>query len=142
MIIACCTLAAVIVLYWVLWFAHRSLVAAATGSVYVNFEQSFPLADGFIVVVLLLSAWALARQRSAAVLLLLVGAGAGFYLGGMDVLFDIEHGIWSRGANGAIELAINTLTFAAALVIARWTWVNRRDLDRMNESNGTQVEDG
>ena len=125
---ACCALAAIIVTYWVLWFVHRSLVASETSSVYVNFEQAFPLADGFIVVFLLLSAWALRRRSPTALLYLLLGAGAGFYLGGMDVLFDLEHGIWSHGANGVIELAINVLTFAAAWSIARWTWHRRRDL--------------
>jgi len=135
MIVACCALATIVVLYWVLWFAHRSLVASETTGVYVNFEQAFPLADGFIVLFLLLSAWALRRRSPAALLFLLMGAGAGFYLGGMDVLFDLEHGIWSHGANGAIELVINVLTFAASASIARWTWRHRRELDRAHESH-------
>lgn len=126
---ACLTLAAVIAAYWALWFTHRSLVASSTGSVYVNFEQAFPLADAFIVLFLLLSARALARRSPSAVLFLLLGAGAGFYLGGMDVLFDLEHDIWSRGANGLVELAINIVTFVAATSIARWVWSHRRALD-------------
>ncbi len=125
----CYLLAFIIVAYWVLWFAHRSLVATETTKVYVNFEQAFPLADGFIVVLLLLSAWALRRRSSLAVLFLLLGAGSGFYLGGMDVLFDLEHGIWLKGANGIIELCINIATFAAAASLARFTWRARRELD-------------
>lgn len=125
----CYALAAIIVAYWVAWFSHRSLVASETNTVYVNFEQAFPVADGFIVVFLLLSARALRRRASSATFFLLLGVGAGFYLGGMDVLFDIEHGIWSHGANGLIELAINILTFATSSYFARWTWIHRHELE-------------
>ncbi len=125
----CYLLALMIVAYWVLWFAHRSLVASENTRVYMNFEQAFPLADGFIVSFLLLSAWALRRGSSLAVLFLLLGAGSGFYLGGMDVLFDLEHGIWLKGSNGIIELCINIATFVAATTLARFTWRARRALD-------------
>lgn len=134
---ACGVIAAVIVAYWMAWFTHRSLVASASGPVYVNFEQAFPLADGFIVLFLLLGARALRRHAPNAILFLLLGAGAGFYLGAMDVLYDIEHGIWSRGANGLIELAINIVTFAASVYFSRWVWSHRRMLDPPSgESDG------
>jgi len=136
LIVTCYALAAIIVLYWVAWFTHRSLVASETNTVYVNFEQAFPLADGFVVVFLLLSARALHQQASSAVLFLLMGAGAGFYLGGMDVLFDLEHGIWSHGANGIVELAINIVTFATSFLIARWTWTRRHELDDVKSDAG------
>jgi hypothetical protein len=122
-------LAVIIALYWVLWYSHRSFVASENTRVYVNFEQSFPLADGFIVACLLLSARALRRRSPTAVLFLLVGAGAGFYLCAMDVLFDLEHGIWVKGANGVVELCINVATLLAATALTRWTWSHRRELD-------------
>jgi UDP-N-acetylmuramyl pentapeptide phosphotransferase/UDP-N-acetylglucosamine-1-phosphate transferase len=134
--VTCYVLAAIIVAYWITWFTHRSLVASSNGSVYVNFEQAFPLADGFIVVFLLLAARALHQRSSSAVLFLLLGAGAGFYLGAMDVLYDIEHDIWSRGSNGLTELAINILTFSSASVLARWVWLHRRELDRPRSEAG------
>ncbi len=126
---ACLAVATLIVAYWVAWFAHRSLVASSSSALYVGFEQAFPLADGLIVVFVLLGARALHRRSSSAVLLLLLGAGAGFYLGAMDVLFDLEHAIWSRGANGLVELAINIVTFAASLFFSTWVWRHRRELD-------------
>ncbi|MFZ1062469.1 MAG: hypothetical protein WAN30_03265 [Acidimicrobiales bacterium] len=125
----CVALALVIVLYWVFWYSHRSLVASTNTKVYVNFEQAFPLADGFIVACLLLAARALGRRRSTAVLYLLVGTGAGFYLCSMDVLFDLEHDIWSKGANGLVELGINVVTLLAATALTRWTWSRRHELD-------------
>jgi hypothetical protein len=122
-------LAIIIVLYWVFWYAHRSLVASERSRVYVSFEDAFPLADGFIVACLVLAAVSLRRRASTALLFLLVGAGAGFYLCALDVLFDLEHGIWFKGANGVVELAINVLTLLAATVLTRWTWLHRRELD-------------
>jgi hypothetical protein len=132
----CYSLATIIVLYWVAWFSHRSLVASESSPVYVSFEQAFPVADGFIVLFLLLSARALRRRSSSAVLFLLLGAGAGFYLGGMDALYDVEHGIWSRGSNGLVELAINVVTFAAAALLTRWVWAHRRELDHVAGEGG------
>jgi hypothetical protein len=43
----------------------------------------------------------------------------------MDVLFDLEHGIWTKGANGVVELAINVVTFVAALALSTWSWRHR-----------------
>ena len=126
-------LAIIIVLYWVLWYSHRSLVASENSKLYVNFEQAFPLADGFIVACLVLAAISLQRRAPTALLFLLVGTGAGFYLCAMDVLFDLEHGIWVKGANGVIELCINILTLLAASVLSRWTWSHRRELDPRGE---------
>ncbi len=128
-IVACYVVSLVIVAYWIAWFAHRSLVAASSGAVYTNFEQAFPLADGLIVLALVCGAQALARRSPLAVLSLLLGAGAGFYLGAMDLLFDLEHGIWTKGANGVVELAINVVTVIAAVAFSRWTWQRRRVLD-------------
>ena len=125
----CYVLAAIIVLYWVLWYSHRSLVASENSTVYANFEQAFPLADGFIVACLVLAATSLRRRAASALLFLLVGAGAGYYLCAMDVLFDLEHGIWGKGANGVVELCINVATLLAATSLTRWTWSHRRDLD-------------
>ncbi|MGD1014144.1 MAG: hypothetical protein ABR963_07130 [Acidimicrobiales bacterium] len=129
----CYVLAIIIVLYWVLWYSHRSLVASENSKLYVNFEQAFPLADGFIVVCLVLAALSLQRRAPTALLFLLVGTGAGFYLCAMDVLFDLEHGIWGKGANGVVELCINVLTLLAASVLSRWTWSHRRELDPRGE---------
>jgi hypothetical protein len=126
-------LAIIIVLYWVLWYSHRSLVASENSKLYVNFEQAFPLADGFIVACLVLAAISLQRRAPTALLFLLVGTGAGFYLCAMDVLFDLEHGIWGKGANGVVELCINVLTLLAASVLSRWTWSHRRELDPRGE---------
>lgn len=120
--------AAITVTYWVLWFSHRSLVASETRPAYYDFENAFPLADGWLVVTLVGAAVALARRRPAALGWLLAGGGAGLYLFSMDVLYDLEHGIWGKGANGIVELAINLVTVALSVGLLRWTWRRRRAL--------------
>lgn len=120
--------AAITVLYWVLWFADRSLLASETNSAYYQFENAFPLADGWWVATLVGAAWALITRRPAAVGFLLVSGGAGLYLFGMDVLYDAEHGIWSKGAGGAIEAAINAATLAINVGVLRWAWRRREVL--------------
>jgi len=120
--------ASLIVAYWVAWGLHRSLVASETGVAYTQFEDAFPLADGFLVLCLLAGAWCLVAQRRAALFWLLAGGGAGLYLFAMDVLYDLEHGVWEKGGNGLVELAINLLTLVLSLTVVRWAWTRRDDL--------------
>ncbi len=117
--------ALIVVAYWVAWLAHRSLVASGTGVTYTAFEDAFPLADGFLVLCLLAGAFCLVGERQAALFWLLAGGGAGLYLFGMDVLYDLQHGVWGKGGNGLMELAINVLTLVLSLFVLRWAWVRR-----------------
>lgn len=117
--------ALVVVAYWAAWFGHRSLVASETRAGYYEFENAFPLADGWLVVTLAASAWALVRRRPSALGWLLAGGGAGIYLFAMDVLYDAEHGIWAKGGGGAIEGVINVATFAISVGLLRWSWRRR-----------------
>jgi hypothetical protein len=120
--------AAVVVAYWVVWFADRGLLASETRPAYYEFENAFPVADGWLVVCLAASAWTLWTRRAGALGWLLCGAGAGGYLLGMDVLYDLEHGIWARGAGGIVELGINLATLVLTAGVARWAWRRREAL--------------
>jgi hypothetical protein len=114
--------------YWVAWFTHRSLVASETSVPYLQFEEAFPLADGWLALCMMAAAFCLVTFRRVALFWLLAGGGAGLYLFGMDVLYDLEHGVWGKGANGATELAINLLTLALSLFVLRWSWVHHAEL--------------
>jgi hypothetical protein len=117
------------VAYWVVWFADRSFVASNHRSAYYEFENAFPLADGWLALCCVAALVALRRRSPLALLWLLLGAGAGFYLFGMDVLYDLEHGIWwSSGAGGLVELLINLLTAVVSAFFIRWTWSRRTAL--------------
>lgn len=120
--------AAVVVMlaYWLTWyFGDRSLLASSTRPAYIEFENAFPLADAWLSTCALLGAEALWRGRRTALLWLLAGAGAGVYLAAMDVLYDLQHDIWTSGSGGAIELAINVITVVASVATLRWAWRRR-----------------
>ena len=111
--------------YWLGWLLHRSLVASETGAAYTQFEDAFPLADGWLALCLVAASYCLWRERRAALFWLLAGGGAGLYLFAMDVLYDLQHGVWGKGANGVMELIINIVTLVLSLFVLRWTWVRR-----------------
>ena len=117
--------ALLIVAYWLAWLTHRSLVASETSLAYYQFEDAFPLADAWLVLCLVAASYCLVTSRRAAVFWLLAGGGAGIYLFCMDVLYDLQHGIWGKGGNGVTELLINLLTLGLSLFVLRWTWVRR-----------------
>jgi hypothetical protein len=117
--------AGLIAAYWIAWLAHRSLVASETGVAYTQFEDAFPLADGWLALCLVAASYCLVTARRAALFWLLAGGGAGLYLFAMDVLYDLEHGIWAKGGNGLTELAINLLTLVLSLFVLRWAWTHR-----------------
>ena len=101
---------------------HRSLVASETGAAYTQFEDAFPLADGWLALCLVAASYCLVTARRAALFWLLAGGGAGLYLFAMDVLYDLQHGVWGKGANGVMELVINLLTLGLSVFVLRWTW--------------------
>ena len=116
--------ALVIAAYWLAWLLHRSLVASETGTAYTQFEDAFPLADGWLALCLVAASYCLWTARRA-LFWLLAGGGAGLYLFAMDVLYDLQHGVWGKGANGVMELVINVVTLVLSLFVLRWTWVRR-----------------
>ncbi|HEU5439795.1 MAG TPA: hypothetical protein VFU88_10950 [Ktedonobacterales bacterium] len=119
------------VAYWVIWYGvDRDLLASSHAAAYYAFENAFPLADGWLVLALLLGIVNLARRRPAVVLWTLLAGGAGIYLGCMDVLFDLENGIYTShpGADASaslIEIAINIITFTFGIAIIAWVWRHR-----------------
>lgn len=120
--------ALLIVAYWAAWLLHRSLVASETGAAYTQFEDAFPLADGWLALCLVAASYCLWTARRAALFWLLAGGGAGLYLFAMDVLYDLQHGVWDKGANGVIELVINVVTLGLSLFVLHWAWARRDGL--------------
>ena len=121
--------AALVVAYWTAWYVHRPWVASSTDPSYVDFENAFPLADGWLALTALLAAEALHRRRPTAVLWLLAAGSAGVYLACMDVLYDLQHGIWWEGGGGGlIELAINLVTVGLSVTGLVLGWRFRQAL--------------
>jgi hypothetical protein len=117
--------------YWVVWFGGgRDLLAASHAASYYTFENAFPAADGWLALALLLGALGLALNRPWGLLWGLLAGGAGIYLGCMDVLFDLENGIYlvPKGSDPSaviIEISINVLTFLLSVVVLTYLWRRR-----------------
>jgi hypothetical protein len=113
--------------YWVVWFGvDRRWLANADTPTYYAFENAFPAADAWMAVTGALGAIALQRQRATALLWMLLAGSASIYLAGMDILFDLENGIYRSPDLGsvAVELFINLgcLTGGAAIVLFAWRY--------------------
>jgi hypothetical protein len=117
------------VAYWSIWFTHRSWLASDPSQAYTDFENAFPLADAWLGLCALLSIITLVRRKAAALLWLIATGSAAAYLLGMDVLYDLEHGVWwGSGAEGWIELGVNLATAVVAGVLLSWSWRHREQL--------------
>jgi hypothetical protein len=114
--------------YWIAWFGDRSLVASDHTAAYVAFEQAFPAADAWLLAAMLMSVLQLSRRRPSALLWLIVTGGAGVYLSALDVLYDLEHGIYAKPQGGITELAINVLTVTLSAGLLRFAWRFRLEL--------------
>jgi hypothetical protein len=118
--------AALIVAYWVLWWSDRGLVASRTTSAYYSFEDGFALADGWLLTTVIAAAVQLWRRRASALLWVIAAGGAGLYLLAMDMLYDLEHGIYASDTAGVVELLIDVLVAGASVSVLWWSWRNRR----------------
>ena len=123
--------ALVTIAYWVIWFfVNRDWLAAAHTESYYAYENSFPLADAWLTFCLGAAAIALWKRRESAMLWLLAGGSAALYLGGMDILFDLENGIYlaPTGDWGSVvvELLINAFCVIGGAVAVVYAWRQRR----------------
>lgn len=115
--------------FWTVWFVRNDWLASDSSPGYHSFENAFPLADAWVAGCAALAFAALRTRRPTAVLWLLLTAGGAGFLTLIDVLYDLENGIYAKGAGGAIEAVINVLTASLTVLCATYGWRARRQLD-------------
>jgi hypothetical protein len=120
------------VAYWSIWFISRDTLASEHRAAYYEFENAFPLADFWLGVAVLFALVALVQSRPSAYFWLTCSGAAGLYLFGMDFLYDVEHGIFAKGAAGVIEACIVAVTLVFSLTLLWFAWT-RRDEWRMDD---------
>ncbi|MBS2027031.1 MAG: hypothetical protein JST54_03920 [Deltaproteobacteria bacterium] len=123
----------VTVAYWVIWFfVDRAILASANTESYYVFENAFPVADTWLAVTALLGAIALRKRRATTLLWCLCAGSASLYLAGMDILFDLENGIYKAPTGDwggvVVEALINAGTLFIGAYVVHWTWKHRRTL--------------
>jgi hypothetical protein len=109
-------------IFWVLFFATDAL-QTSTDRCYLAWERSFPLADAWMGGTALLAAWGLWRGRAWGWGAALVFGGASVFLGLIDVLFFLQHGLYTPvNADVLLELGIHgwALGFGGFSIIYAW----------------------
>ena len=120
--------------YWFVWFGiDRDILASAHSDSYYAFENSFPVADLWMAFAGAAASVALIRRRASALVWLIAAGATSIYLGLLDVLFDLENGIYHSPDTGGVvvEIAINVLTLAFGTGVMIWAWRARRELSRL-----------
>lgn len=111
--------------YWIAFFFTDS-VQVRTDEVYLAFERSFPLADAWMAICGLFGAIGLWRGRAWGFLFGVLTASSAIFLGLMDVLFNLNEGIYIIGGSGTlIEIIINLLLLGLGPIIIIYLWKNR-----------------
>ncbi len=124
---------AAICLYWITWFAAPQFIQARAPAdpdyqIYVNFEQAFPLANGWLALASLVGVIGLWRMRDWGFLFMLLAGGAAIFLGLMDLLYDLEHNMFTPfTVEAVVELAIVVAVLALGPVMIALMWRRRRE---------------
>jgi hypothetical protein len=120
--------AVLLVVHWAVWLLDRTLLASDTRPAYYEFEAAFALADAWLAFCLVAGARSLTGRRPTALLWLLAGAGAAGFLLAMDVLYNLQHGVWFASQRGLVELLRNLATGAGTVGLFAWAWPRRAEL--------------
>ncbi|MGH8457251.1 MAG: hypothetical protein ACRETE_09725 [Stenotrophobium sp.] len=117
-----------IVLYWISYFTGGE-VQASGENCYRMFERNFPLPDGFVALCAVLCALNLRRGREPALLWGLLTAGGFFFLGYIDIAYNLWNGMYAAiSAPMAAEIVINIFSIGFAVWLSLFLWRNRRAL--------------
>jgi hypothetical protein len=125
--------AIVVITYWVLWFlipGGRDLLAVYPhDTAYITFQNAFPIADGWLAVCAAVSSLLLFRRRPIAIFGLLMTASAGFFLASMDILYDLENGVYTlvfqNPETVIVEIFINLITVGLSGTFLWWALAHR-----------------
>lgn len=120
--------AALDLVYWLLFFTTAA-VQSSQDPVYLGFERAFPAADAWLGLTAIACAEGLRRRRAWAVLFGIAAGSAFVYLGLMDTLYNLEHGMYSTfSAEMLAETAINLTCFTFGPFVMAYVWRHRRQL--------------
>ena len=121
-----------VVLYWTTWFLAPEFIQsrsvdAPDYQIYVNFEQAFPLADSWLAIAALIGVVGLWRMRDWGFLFSLLTGSSAIFLGFMDLLYDLQHGMFIPFTlEASIELLIVLLLLLLAPIQIYLLWRHRR----------------
>jgi len=86
--------AVITIAYWVNYFLAGD-VRVLSDTWYTYFEDAFPLADGWMALCMFVAGIGLWRGTRTGALWGLMAGSALLYLAGMDITFNVEHGLYT-----------------------------------------------
>jgi hypothetical protein len=95
--------AAGLILFWIAFFTV-GMAPDNPPACYFAYEHAFPLPDGLLAVLLLVTGIMLMKNSPAALKLSLVASGALMFLGVLDFGFNIQNGVYTAST---LDLVIN-----------------------------------
>jgi len=121
--------AVVTVAYWVNYFAVGD-VRVLSDTWYTTFEDAFPVADGWMALCMAIAGVGLWRGTRNGALWGLMAGSALLYLAGMDITFNVEHGLYAllpKSGPMLTEAWINasSLGLGIATVLVSWRAATR-----------------
>ena len=112
--------------YWLTFFGAGKALHISETSAYLAFERSFPAADAWMAGTAAAAAVGLARRRAWAPLYGIAAGSALVFLGLMDVLFDLENGLYAAPSGAtAAEVAINLFCLTMGPFFMTYFWRHR-----------------
>lgn len=116
--------ATVTVAYWLNYFIAGD-VRVLPDYWYGAFEDSFPVADGWMALCMFAAGIALWRNSRRGPLYCLMAGSALIYLAAMDITFNIEHGLYAlvpKSGPMLMETAINATSLGLGIVTLVMSW--------------------
>ena len=106
--------------FWIGWFLDilKSFEAGhQLYDVYIAFESSFPVADAWIVILLLISAFGVFNEKSYGSFFAAAAGGAFVFLGLIDISFNLQQGVYQYDA---LAIVINLAALIGGVVLLAW----------------------
>jgi hypothetical protein len=106
--------------FWIGWFLDilKALEPEDTGyDSYIDFESAFPLADAWIVALLLISAYGILQNKPFGGLVAIATGGALVFLGLIDISFNFQQNIYSYDPPAFV---LNIFCVAGGILLIVW----------------------
>lgn len=106
--------------FWIGWFLDilKSFSPEhALYEIYIAFESSFPLPDAWIVILLLISAYGILKEKSFGGFFAAAAGGALVFLGLIDISFNIQQGVYQHDL---LAIPINLAATIGGVFLLVW----------------------
>lgn len=111
------------IIFWILFLFVPNSVQSSNERCYMVFQKSFIAADLWMSIAFFLSAYYLYHHNPVGVLWGIVAGGTFVFLGLMDILYNIENGMYKHINTGMFfEILINLVSIIFGAYTIFYTW--------------------